>query len=225
MAAGCQHDDGAPETSPLRLGGLAGSDGTDRMSDRDHDGLCDISERAFGTDPDALDTDGDGLPDVVEVITGYDPSDSTSPTRDQLGFLVAQPGATLQFPVSTTFVGVGQGATGLFAALSAVNPGNLRADHYFVDGVASSATPMENVRGIASEQEHFDSVLGSTRLMFALHFAYTNDPPSACALSLPFKYFVKSDAGYYTTGPTYMLVVGAETPPKAEDYCLPAACL
>ncbi|HEY4183501.1 MAG TPA: PQQ-binding-like beta-propeller repeat protein [Polyangia bacterium] len=44
------------------------------FADRDHDGLTDLTEAAFGTDPDKADTDGDGVPD------GRDPAPLARPS-------------------------------------------------------------------------------------------------------------------------------------------------
>ena len=44
-------------------------------SDRDDDGISDLGESVYGTDPDDPDTDGDGLTDGEEVAAGTDPLD------------------------------------------------------------------------------------------------------------------------------------------------------
>lgn len=41
--------------------------------DTDHDGLTDVQEQLYGTDPTNPDTDGDGFPDGQEVAAGYSP--------------------------------------------------------------------------------------------------------------------------------------------------------
>lgn len=41
--------------------------------DSDKDGLTDIEEIAYGTDPNNIDTDGDSYSDGVEIKSGYDP--------------------------------------------------------------------------------------------------------------------------------------------------------
>lgn len=41
--------------------------------DSDHDGLSDVDEAKYGTDPNNPDTDGDGFKDGEEVRTGYNP--------------------------------------------------------------------------------------------------------------------------------------------------------
>lgn len=43
------------------------------VPDADGDGLSDVLERAFGSDPQNPDTDGDGFRDGVEVANGYSP--------------------------------------------------------------------------------------------------------------------------------------------------------
>src|SRR5262249_53941344 len=49
------------------------------LADRDGDGLTDITERAFGTDPANADTDGDGIPD------GRDPAPLAPPAPADAG--------------------------------------------------------------------------------------------------------------------------------------------
>jgi hypothetical protein len=225
-AAACDSS-GAADSSHIELPGEAGAlaPAPAQLADSDHDGLCDVTEEQLGTDVDNVDTDADGIPDFVEVIAGYDSSDATSPSIDQIARLMALPGQTLDFEVRATFNGVGQGASGLFSALSSLNPRGLRADHYFVNGHAVSAEPPDNVRGIEPGEEHFASVLGNTRLVFSLRFAYGGDPPPTCSAALPFDYSIKSDSGVYVGSRTYLLIVSGDTRPKAESFCRPVACL
>ena len=226
MAAAC-NSSGGPEPSGLQFPTWAGSPAPvpAKLADTDQDGLCDVTEAELGTDPNKVDSDDDGIPDVVEIISGYDSSDATSPGIDQIGRLIALPGQTLDYEVRATFNGVGQGATGLFSALSSLNPRGLRADHFYVAGQAVSAEPPDNVRGIQPGQERFNSVLGHTRLVFNLRFAYGGDPPPDCTAALPFDYSIKSDSGGYGGSRTYLLIVGSDARPKPEDFCRPVACL
>lgn len=90
-------DDMDGEARPVDIPGL-GVDGTgteydigaDEYVDTDRDGLPDVLERLFGTDPNNPDTDGDGVPDAWEVgydgdIETYNPYDpTTNPTGTDL---------------------------------------------------------------------------------------------------------------------------------------------
>jgi hypothetical protein len=49
----------------------------DSGTDTDGDGLSDLVETAFGTDPNNPDTDGDSYNDKIETIRGYDPLTET----------------------------------------------------------------------------------------------------------------------------------------------------
>ncbi|MDZ7611183.1 MAG: hypothetical protein U5L10_00240 [Candidatus Moranbacteria bacterium] len=55
--------------------GLSRADikGYNVFKDSDGDGLLDMEEKVYGTDPSNSDTDGDGYSDGVEVKSGYDP--------------------------------------------------------------------------------------------------------------------------------------------------------
>lgn len=50
--------------------------------DSDGDGVSDIDEATYGTDPNNPDTDGDGLGDGVEILAGTDPRDRASRIPD-----------------------------------------------------------------------------------------------------------------------------------------------
>jgi hypothetical protein len=196
-----------------------------KSDDRDQDGLCDSTEERIRTNPDVLDTDADGFPDMVEVVAGYNPSDPSTPGLDQLGYLVAQPGRTLDLELRSTIDGNGQGATGQFMARNAFDAHAFRASDFFVSALAIGAEPPDNVRGISAGEERFASVLGKTRLSFRLHFEFTSDLTLHCVAALPFVYSIKSDTGGYMGSRDYLLIV----PPndsafEPEDFCRPVAC-
>ncbi len=54
-------------------------------ADPDEDGLSNLDEQSFGTDPLDADTDGDGIPDGWEVANGLDPLDPTDAALDPDG--------------------------------------------------------------------------------------------------------------------------------------------
>lgn len=64
-------------------------------TDSDADGLSDLAEAAFGTDPNKPDTDGDGYNDKAEIIAGYDPLSKTNRYPMDLKFAAAQKGKIL----------------------------------------------------------------------------------------------------------------------------------
>jgi hypothetical protein len=225
--AACSSVD-APSAQFLVQPGAAGSASlpSTKTNDADQDGLCDRSEEQLGTSSASIDTDGDHIPDVIEVIGGYSPTDPTSPGVDQLGYLEAQPGRMLELELRATVEGKGQGATGQFTALNAFDARGLRANDFFMSGLAVRAEPPDNVRGIQPGDERFSSVLGRTRLTFRLSFSYIWDGKLDCAAALPFVYAIKSDIGGYSDARSYLLVVtpkGAGL--RAADFCRPVACL
>lgn len=64
-------------------------------TDSDSDGLSDLAEEAFGTDPLKADTDGDSYADKQEIISGYDPLSKTNKYPLDLKFTAAQKGKIL----------------------------------------------------------------------------------------------------------------------------------
>jgi len=61
----------APATTPPTTPAPAQSDPN---ADPDHDGLTNLQEQQYGTDPNNPDTDGDGYKDGDEVKAGYNPN-------------------------------------------------------------------------------------------------------------------------------------------------------
>jgi hypothetical protein len=62
------------------------SDGTESFlsnavlnNDRDHDGLTDVEELQYGTNPDLADSDGDGYEDGEELLNGTNPTVKDKP--------------------------------------------------------------------------------------------------------------------------------------------------
>jgi len=51
----------------------ADSPDLDLIKDTDNDGLIDVREEFYGTDPNHPDSDGDGYSDGYEILNGYNP--------------------------------------------------------------------------------------------------------------------------------------------------------
>jgi len=64
-------------------------------TDSDGDGLSNLAEAAFGTDPQKSDTDGDSYADKQEIIAGFDPLSKTNKYPIDLKFAAAQRGKIL----------------------------------------------------------------------------------------------------------------------------------
>jgi len=225
LAAACASDPLRASATPV-LAGRAAAPVSATSEDQDHDGLCDVSEQRLQTNAAKPDTDADGFPDVVEVLCGYSPTDPTSPAPDQVGYLVAQTGRKLDLELRSTIDGDGQDATGQFLARNTLDAFGLRASDFFVGGLAVSAEPPDNVRGIQADSERFASVLGKTRLTFRLHFEVNTSIALNCAAALAFDYAIKSDVGGYVNTRNYMLVVTpSDSASEPADFCLPLACL
>ena len=77
-----------------------------------------------------------------------------------------------------------------------------------------------------SGRARFASVLGRTQLTFMLHFAAEAHAVDDCAAVLPFDYAATLDDGTPIAKERSVLVIAKDTtPPAAEDFCRPVACL
>ena len=200
--------------------------GSATLDDTDSDGLCDVSEAALGTRPDALDTDGDQLPDLIELVSGYDPVLPDSPLAEQVAYLASGRGAELAFEVRFTVEGDGQGLTGAFSSSGTLYRDGDSAADYFKGARAVSADPVDAARGIEAASARFEAVLGKSRLSFTLQFALGDPAPRKCSRAYPFRYAIKADDGTTWTDRDYLLVVGPEGGAglQADAFCLPASC-
>lgn len=75
-------------------------DSSDAMADQDMDGIPDVDERMWGTDPGNADTDGDGLRDGDELVFGTDPTNSDTDNDGILDGIEASLGTNAVFEPS-----------------------------------------------------------------------------------------------------------------------------
>jgi hypothetical protein len=222
VLAGCATHERAQPAAGEGAGDVPGV----HYDDRDGDGLCDVTEEIAGTDPDDPDTDDDTLPDVLEVAYDFGPTDPNRPAEDQVGYLEAEPGSTLDFGLRTTVDGDGQGHTGLFRAQASLYDRETTAETFFRGSVAVSADPSDNVRGVEADASRFGSVLGSTRLAFSLRFEVPSDyEADDCARAYPFRYELKADDGESRAERQYLLVVAPAGSDRADQaWCELRGC-
>jgi hypothetical protein len=196
------------------------------QKDTDLDGLCDRTERQFGTDPSRLDSDSDGLPDLIEIGNGFDATDQHSPAEDQVAGLIGAPGAILEFPVRVTVEGDGQALSGYFEVVPSIYADGKSAQDFFRGTMATDADPVDGVRHIEHGAARFAGVLGRTRLSFSLRFEYPADgEPVACARAYPLRYSLKSDDGESYAQRLFLLEVLPDSDPGTNsDFCLPTRC-
>lgn len=221
LAACSQTTDRPPADS-----GRDASDAGGLVIDHDGDGLCDTTEAELGSDPTQRDTDADGLPDLIELGNGFDATDSAQPTADQIAYLLAKPGSTLDFSVRVTIDGKGEGVIGTFQPMGSFYTDSSTAQDFFREAKALAADPVDGVRSIDADAARFRSVLGRTRLEFGLRFVYSDSDELSCARAYPFSYLLESDSGEVLSDAVFLLIV---SPDSAEstgvgDYCVPHAC-
>jgi hypothetical protein len=195
-------------------------------TDTDGDGLCDRTERQFGTDFEAKDSDADGLPDLIEIGNGFDATSSDEPAEDQVAYLVGEPGAGLEFPVRMTVQGDGQALTGYFEVIPSIYADGVTAQEFFRGTMATTADPIDGVRSVQPGSARFGGVLGRTRLSFALRFEYPEGLDAVeCGRAYPLRYVLKSDDGMTVAERLFLLVVAPEVEANLErQYCLPSRC-
>jgi len=111
--------------------------------DADGDGLIDIDERSFGTDPAAADSDGDGLKDGAEILAGTSPLNAASVLRI---LRVVQTGPA---EITVTWTGVPGRRYQLEAAPSLGGAWTLRPTVYTAtEGEVSTPVPVTNGFGV-----------------------------------------------------------------------------
>ncbi len=201
--------------------------GVDAGEDRDHDGVCDSTERTIGSNPDELDSDHDGFPDAIELLNAFDPIDPNSPGVDQVAFMPAKNDASIELALRATVDGQGESFTGVLSSYPSIDAQKRSADDFLSGVVAVAAEPPENVHAVDASAERFDAVVGHTRLSFRAGFHYTSNVDFPCAEGFAFAYALKSDQGKHVGSRDYMIVI---TPKDAmgrdpKSFCLPAACL
>lgn len=221
----CRAEERAQQPEPTAIVPLDGGTASPLSVDSDHDGLCDVTERFFGTDPGRQDTDGDALPDLIELATGFLPTEHGSPAVDQVATLPAQDGAALEFALRVTVEGDGRAISGVFQADPSIYLEGTTAGAFLQSAEAVSAEPADAVRGINRESARFSEVMGKTRLEFLLRFQYSGVEEPLCTLTYPFRYGVKADDGVPLSERTYLLLlVPATADEEAAAHCLPGDC-
>lgn len=177
--------------------------------DTDGDGVCDGTERARGTDPTRPDTDGDGFDDRVELDWGFDGTRTDSPDRDFLAYLSERTGAGTDVVITLSVRGQGQTFTGAFEAIRTSDREGIDASRYYTGSFAVAAIPMENVFEVRPEEERIFGVVGQTRLVYQVDFAWDGEP-RGCRRLFPWRYVVKRDDGSIVYGRRYYLVITGE---------------
>lgn len=145
--------------------------------DTDRDGLCDDTERAFGSDPTRVDTDGDGLSDHFEFTAYTSPVRASDPPPDSVLQWSERPESYVERVVTFVYRGNGGAVYPAFldtpAGVDGLDPSRLG-----MSIEALSATPPSNVSRI--EAGLFASVLGSTRLALRVVGTYAATRTLGC---------------------------------------------
>lgn len=198
---------GPPPPPPPRDAGPVLPDGGSEPADSDGDGVCDMTESVWGTDPLAPDTDLDGFNDRVELDFGFSPLQTDSPARDLLVFMQETEGSTLQVPIELIVRGGGETYSGGFEAEPVPGLIDYTAATFLESAHAIGALPMENVFEVQSAEQRFVSVIGRTQLVFEIRFAFGTALPRSCATAFPFRYQVKRGDGVLVAYRRHLLVL------------------
>jgi len=163
------------------------------LLDTDGDGLCDATEQSYGSDPFSIDTDADTVSDYTEVRLGFDPNQPASPPRDTV--LTLAEGSTAHTRIDVTVDGMGQTFTGAFEPIGPVDSLGRDARGFYERSVALTATPPDNVVAVIEAEERFRIVLGTTRLVFEVRFAFGDNPVTSCINGYGYFYTVRDQSG------------------------------
>lgn len=119
--------------------------------DSDHDGLPDLVEDVYGTDPARADSDGDGIPDDAEASQGTNPLDGLVV---QTGVIASTktPGAAVDVWAGNNFIVTAEGASGVsvFNAYQGQNP--TLVAHTAIKGIAQRVAGSGNFIAVAAGQ-------------------------------------------------------------------------
>lgn len=116
--------------------------------DFDHDGLPDLVEDVYGTDPTNADSDGDGIADGAEVDQGTDPLDG-KPVRTGIVGTAPTPGSAVDVAADNGLLAVAEGTNGvsLFSLANPMSP--LLAAQIDTAGTAQAVALSGNLLAVA----------------------------------------------------------------------------
>ncbi|MEO8429176.1 MAG: Ig-like domain-containing protein, partial [Verrucomicrobiota bacterium] len=120
----------------------------DDEPDFDRDGLPDLVETVFGTDPETADSDGDGIFDGVEIDQGTNPLDG-QPVRTGIVGTAKTPGAAVDVAAGNDLLAVAQGTSGVsvFNIFNGMNP--VLIAHVDTPGTAQAVAMSGNLVAVA----------------------------------------------------------------------------
>ncbi|MFO0686769.1 MAG: hypothetical protein U0234_32200 [Sandaracinus sp.] len=193
--------------------------------DSDGDGLCDVTESFYRTDPFAADTDDDGFGDFAEVQNASDPLSLSSPDRRRVHYLSQDPTGMTTVPIAFSIRGIGETFTGELVRVPVrmVDDGTL-APMFYAGSRAVDANPMDNVRGGIVDTS-FRGVIGRTRLVYQVSFRQTQ-PARGCLSAYPFQYVTKTGEGTYRGSFSGWLVLapsGVQVGSPGATWCGPVS--
>ncbi|MCI0542013.1 MAG: Ig-like domain-containing protein, partial [Verrucomicrobiales bacterium] len=118
------------------------------MPDSDGDGLPDLVEDVFGTDPEKADSDDDGIADGAEVDQGTNPLDGV-PIRTGIVGTAGTPGSAVDVATANDLLAVAQGTTGVsvFNIFNSLNP--VLIAHVDTPGTAQAVAMSGNLIAVA----------------------------------------------------------------------------
>ncbi|MCS6797728.1 MAG: hypothetical protein NZ898_04225 [Myxococcota bacterium] len=220
---------GCPRSSPAADASARDAPAADRpheaggADDADADGLCDETERRYGSDPTSVDTDGDGFPDYYEVVAVLDPTAPSEPPRQDVVVLTESGGSRASVHLDITVRGAGEDFQGAFESVWVPDVAGTTAAEFFEDADAIDAYPRENVAIIEGEIERFRGVVGRTRLWFELTFLWRDALERRCVRLYPFHYTVKRNDGVLVARPRRLLLVvpAGTSRPQPASWCAP----
>lgn len=177
---GCSHaarSDGGLDIDSAETEDAERAEGDTGRPDRDHDGVCDETERMFRTNPDDPDSDGDGLSDRFEIDHWTSPLSATDPPASERVRIRERAGERVSVSFGLVYRGQGESVTGILFD----RPGDIDGRGLTELGSVIQALEADPRAAVGALQgPMFTEVVGRVRLTWLLTIEWPAIAPLGC---------------------------------------------